>query len=75
MKEQTAYAIAIALEKKCEEPIGLRSTFDVWEWHRDGISYAVLKNTDSPAQGIAQNAYKLLQPPPIRLNKRRPMDD
>ncbi len=75
MNEQTAYAIAAAVEKKCGERIGLRSNVGVWEWHRGDLGYAVLKATPSPAQGIAQNVYAYLKPPPIKIVKRKLPDD
>jgi hypothetical protein len=75
MNERTAYAIAAALEKKCEEPVGLRSNYGIWEWHLGDKGYAVLKNTESPAKGIAQNAYAYIKPEPIKINKRRPDDE
>lgn len=71
MNERVAYAIATALEKKCGEPVGLRSNVGMWEWHSRDKGYAVMKNTDSPAKAIAQKAYDYIKPEPIKINKRK----
>ncbi len=76
MIELVAYKITAAIESKLGYPIALRANCDVWEWASEHTSYAILKNTASPAGGVAQNVLDNIRryaPPPNK--KRKPSND
>lgn len=70
MNTSTAYAIARAVENKLGMHICLEVTPRIFQWSRDDIALAVMRDTNSDPKFIARKALEWFTPPPTKKTKR-----